>query len=1084
MREGWLEVVRKWLVTAAVALSATGPVHAQPTEVWNARVDGPYRDATPDTGQWAAGLTRDVAGNVVVTGGTWTAGSGSDIETVAYDPTGALLWRTIRPGPLDDEAVAVVPVPAGGTVVGGYIESANNLDFVLLGYDPGGVLRWEGGYDGPGHGPDRLTAVAIDGDGNAVATGYSCFDAGEAPAVCDFATVSYDASGVLRWTARYDRGSGTDDKPFAIAVDGDGNVFVAGYSCGDTNHNESWDRDVWSDFLSIECDFAVVAYDTAGVEEWVQLIDGPAGLADAARDIVVAPNGDIVAAGSGCAAFVDGGDYDDWCTANDLMLVRFGTDGSVLGAPVFPELTASDDYAAALAVAADGGIYVLGHAYANDSSGIVSWIVRSFDTGGAPGWDFTYVDRDSMGRDQETLGVDIGTAPDGHLYAAGWAGDARLSEHEYVTMQIDPATGAQNWVQVFDSPVPYSPDEVPVGLVADDTGVVLSGSAFFSETYTDMATIRYDPAGTVQWEAHETGPAELSRDEAQAVAIDADGRVFTAGVAQPEAGGTDWVVRSHDGDGNELWSADRGGFAGGDDAVGDVQATGDGGAVVAGATEMEGGGSAWSVVRYDADGVEFFAIDGHAPGAEGSAEAVAIAPDGSLFVTGTAEDDGGLSACTTIRYSADGTPLWTASLGDEIGGLPAGCLDVAATADGGVVVAGGVANPDAEGGDAVLAARYDASGGEVWTLRHSESGCPATGANAVALGDDGRSYVLGTCAETEPWRDTGYAFHLESDLLLLVLDEEGRRVSSVVLEGPADATSDGFTDVPVDVFVDPAGAVDVVANCTTHAPWSAVDGSYHPENGFCVFELDAAGAEQWIALFDGAAGTGDHAVAAAMDEFGHLTVTGVSPGAGTGTDMATVFVTGDGEVRWELRYDGPAGAADWPSDVAVGADGTIVVVGSSTATETGFDFTTVASRPEACAGCTIEGVCRAEGEADPAEGCRRCLTASSTTAWSSLADGLACDDGDRCTTEDSCSAGVCLGTEDASCGTGGDGDGDSGCTCAVTASPAQSLAALAALALAALALAAGLVLRRCRRSRQAEAGKWRNPARMAPPGLR
>ena len=62
-----------------------------------------------------------------------------------------------------------------------------------------------------------------------------------------------------------------------------------------------------------------------------------------------------------------------------------------------------------------------------------------------------------------------------------------------------------------------------------------------------------------------------------------------------------------------------------------------------------------------------------------------------------------------------------------------------------------------------------------------------------------------------------------------------------------------------------------------------------------------------------------------------------------------------------------------------------------------------------CNGCTIGGTCYADGAANPANPCEMCQVGESDSSWSAVS-GAVCDDGDACTTADSCSAGVCAGT--------------------------------------------------------------------------
>jgi hypothetical protein len=63
----------------------------------------------------------------------------------------------------------------------------------------------------------------------------------------------------------------------------------------------------------------------------------------------------------------------------------------------------------------------------------------------------------------------------------------------------------------------------------------------------------------------------------------------------------------------------------------------------------------------------------------------------------------------------------------------------------------------------------------------------------------------------------------------------------------------------------------------------------------------------------------------------------------------------------------------------------------------------------ACSGCSIGGVCFADGEVNPFNECERCDVGTSPSAWSPR-DGAVCDDGAFCTTGDTCSAGACVGS--------------------------------------------------------------------------
>ena len=71
-------------------------------------------------------------------------------------------------------------------------------DFATVKYDAAGTEQWVRRYNGPGAGADWATSVAIDAYGNSYVSGSSY---GNAATQYDFATLSYDPSGTVRWRA-------------------------------------------------------------------------------------------------------------------------------------------------------------------------------------------------------------------------------------------------------------------------------------------------------------------------------------------------------------------------------------------------------------------------------------------------------------------------------------------------------------------------------------------------------------------------------------------------------------------------------------------------------------------------------------------------------------------------------------------------------------------------------------------------------------------------------------------------------------------------------------------------------------------
>src|SRR5262245_4633267 len=91
-----------------------------------------------------------------------------------------------------------------------------------------GVEAWVQRYHGLGNGGDYANAVAVGGGGNVYVTGASAGSDGS----FDYATVAYSSGGVPLWTNVYIGPANSADVAEAVAVGGNGNVYVTGYSYG------------------------------------------------------------------------------------------------------------------------------------------------------------------------------------------------------------------------------------------------------------------------------------------------------------------------------------------------------------------------------------------------------------------------------------------------------------------------------------------------------------------------------------------------------------------------------------------------------------------------------------------------------------------------------------------------------------------------------------------------------------------------------------------------------------------------------------------------------------------------------------
>jgi uncharacterized delta-60 repeat protein len=124
-------------------------------------------------------------------------------------------------------------------------------------------------------------------------------------------------------------------------------------------------------------------------------------------------------------------------------------------------------------------------------------------------------------------------------------------------------------------------------------------------------------------------------------------------------------------------------------------------------------------------------------------------------------------------------------------------------------------------------------------------------------------------------------------------------------------------DIAKAAAIDASGAVYVTGTTGTY-----------PDYNILTLKLNADGSEAWRATYQGSAGKADEPVGLAVDGSGNVFVTGYETNADNVTDIVTIKYNSDGSRAWFTVFDG--GASDNPAGIALGADGSIYVAGSST----------------------------------------------------------------------------------------------------------------------------------------------------------
>ncbi len=828
-------------------------------ETWVARYDFPlYWEDGDDP--WDVAV--DGLGNVYATGESDGGVSKHDCATVKYDPDGNEIWAARYDAGSYEHCRAIAVDASGNVYVGGQGGGFGFDGYVTIKYDTDGTELWVAIYEGPGSSVDGLRDVATDDAGNVYVTGWSVGDGTD----FDCATVKYDSSGNELWVARYNGPANRGDGGEELAVDSEGNVYVAGFSDGtdsmedilavkyDANGNELWVSQYngsdngtdeaeglaldefgnlyvtgSSDEIGTGYDYATIKYGSDGTELWVAHYDGPGNFTDSAFDIVLDSEGNVL---------VTGGSYDGASSSDDFATVKYDTDGTELWVARYDGPDSEDDTARALAVDGAGNISVTGSSYGAGTHR--DYATVRYDTDGTELWAARYDGPGSWADEPVAIAMD-GT---GAILVAGQISKGQgLIYRDYATVKYD-TDGAELWVAFYNPTVRRDLDESPADLTLDSTGnVYVTGSSEGGVTNREYATAKYGPDGTELWVARYDGPAG-GDDQASALAVDSAGNLYVTGSSDGGSTGNDFTTVKYDASGTELWVVRYDGPAGGSDRATAMAMDGAGNLYVTGRSQGSGGDYDYATVKRDADGTELWVAryDGPA-GSDDEATAIALDGMGNAYVTGASQGSGGDPDYATVKYDTDGNEVWSVRY-DAHTGSDDQPSALAVDGAGNAWVTGKSKGNDDYYDYATV--KYDQDGNELWKHRYDSLGISDDQARALVVDSAGYAYV------------TGRSLH---EIIPYIFDDEdyltikyGPGGDPIWVKRYDYQSSDGAEDLTLD----DAGSVYVTGESSS---------------AYATVKYGPNGKQIWVARY-GELGEYGAAAALAVDETGNVYVTG------------------------------------------------------------------------------------------------------------------------------------------------------------------------------------------------------------------
>jgi uncharacterized delta-60 repeat protein len=459
-------------------------------------------------------------GKIVVAGRNF-----NDIAVARYNPDGSLDTSFDEDGivvtgiasvygDLDDGRAIALQLD-GKILVTGYTEN-NTDDIVVVRYNADGSLDTAFSDDGIqttdlGFHDDTGNAIKVQQDGKIVVAGST----GSA-SVQNFALVRYNADGSLDTTFSGDGLVSTDfaggtDRGYAMVLQGDGKIFVAGYATSTSG-----------------VDFAAARYTADGSLDPTFDTDGKA-LVDFNAEFEYGLSAALQADGKLLVAGLIGIDI------RAAALARFNPDGSLDSAfsgdgKLLTQVAGSEDVANAMALQPDGKLVVAGFS----DRGAWDFALARFNPDGSLDNTFSGdgIVITQFGSDDSTIEA-LALQADGKIIAAGYVEgfttDFALARYN-PDGTLDTSFDGDGWLTTDFA---FGDDTARAVRLQADGKIVVAGHAYNSSN--DFALARYNANGSLDTAFDGDGKLTTDfgggTDLAFALALQADGKIVAAGEA-------------------------------------------------------------------------------------------------------------------------------------------------------------------------------------------------------------------------------------------------------------------------------------------------------------------------------------------------------------------------------------------------------------------------------------------------------------------------------------------------------------------------------------------------------------------------
>lgn len=739
----------------------------------------------------------------------------------------------------------------------------------------------------------------------------------------DFLIVKFNSGGDTVWTRSYDGTGNGNDEAIDLSFDNAGNIIATGSTKTKTGK-----------------DVATCKLDVSGNLQWIVAYNYTASLDDYGVKVVCDALGNIYTGGYGYNTNLN----------NDYLIIKYSSAGAQLNTAFFNGADQLDDVLNDMIIDASSNILVTGKSKTSGNKD--DYATLKYNSSLVAQWNQTL---DQAGKTDRATGIFADAS--GNVYVTGRSSNG--SDDDFVTVKYNASNGTQAWIKTFDS----GGDDQAEDIAGNGTSVVVTGT-IFNGIQTDLQTISYTLTGTLQWSTAYAGTAGLD-DNVNHVTMDINGNTVVTGTTKMAAtsSNNDLLIVRYNSSGSQQWANVIGGtFLSDDNSAASIIDNTSGNVYTVGALANINTMKDACLLNHNSAGAIQYNKQYNGEGEFTDKGITMCISGGALYSTGycyTYNED--RNFCT-VRYDASGNKTWVRTY-NGIGFDTDEPKAIEGDGSGNIYVAGRSKNT--LNNYDLLVIKYNAAGDTIWTRNYDGGVLGDEEAFDIAVSTNGDIYVAGT-------GDADASLQVNNNYLAVKFSAAGAllwantfngtgnsddKAYSIALDNAGNAYITGKTWNGTDYDIQTIKYASTNGLATSFASYTSVIGDDIPSvirldnNGnvcvgatsdrdatistnrdFLTIQYNSSGVQEWANLYNGV-GTGDDDLSnLAIDANGNVIVTGSSDLDSTASDnldYATIKYSNSGIELWRKSYDGNAHNSDVATSVSTDTDGNIFVTGQS-----------------------------------------------------------------------------------------------------------------------------------------------------------